>query len=305
LHLQQAGTTREVVLRIAGGLLPEHIATGAAALAAAEEYGVAAPHLIASDLDGSVAGIPATLETFLQGSSDSLSRTSPERLQLAGAAIAKVHSVQLQPRPHLPRRTRSGEFSDRPRQRRWSTLYRASAADERPAVVDAFSELTGWPGERAQQAITATHSTPLLQLADDRLRELPVPQREAVLVHGDVWAGNMIWNDDTVTLIDWKVAGVGDPGIDLGRLRMQMAMQYGPEAAAHVLAGWEAQAGRRAPDLAYWDAVAALGTPADLTDWTHCVDEDGNQLSTAERTKRRDTFLRVALDNLEQSPHRD
>jgi hypothetical protein len=58
------------------------------------------------------------------------------------------------------------------------------------------------------------------------------------------------------------------------------------------------QTGRRATDLAYWDAVAALGTPADLTDWTHCVDDDGNQLSTAERTERRDTFLRATLDNL-------
>jgi hypothetical protein len=117
LRVQHAGAAREVVLRIAGGLLPEHIATGSAALVAAAEHGVAAPHLIAADLDGSVAGLPARLETFLPGSSDSPSRASSERLRATEAAIAKVHSVQLQPRPHLPRRIRSSEFSDRPRQR--------------------------------------------------------------------------------------------------------------------------------------------------------------------------------------------
>ncbi len=51
-------------------------------------------------------------------------------------------------------------------------------------------------------------------------------------------AGTLLWTDDTcITLIDWKTAGVGDPGVDLGGLRLQMALQYGPDAPAHVLHG--------------------------------------------------------------------
>jgi hypothetical protein len=42
---------------------------------------------------------------------------------------------------------------------------------------------------------------------------------------------------------------------------MQMALQYGQDAPAHVLEGWQRQAGRAAIAVPYWDAVAALNTP--------------------------------------------
>lgn len=109
----------------------------------------------------------------------------------------------------------------------------------------------------------------------------------------------MLWSGETtVTLIDWKDAGVGDPGVDLGHLRMKMAVQYGPDAAAHVLDGWQRESGRQATDVPYWDAVAALHTPADLDDWEPGFDEQGNRLAAPAVTARRDAFLRAALDRL-------
>jgi aminoglycoside phosphotransferase (APT) family kinase protein len=105
-------------------------------------------------------------------------------------------------------------------------------------------------------------TTPLLQEADERLRSHVVPAATSVFVHGDVWGGNMLFEGDRcVALIDWKTAGVGDPGVDLGSLRMQMALQYGEDAPADVLEGWQLQAGRAATSVPYWDAVAALNTP--------------------------------------------
>jgi aminoglycoside phosphotransferase (APT) family kinase protein len=119
-----------------------------------------------------------------------------------------------------------------------------------------------------------------------------------VFLHGDVWAGNMLWEADRcVALIDWKTAGVGDPGVDLGSLRMQMAILYGQDAPAHVLEGWQEQAGRTATAVPYWDAVAALNTPTVLQGWLAFAD-DGSPLDAFAVTERRDTFLRIALDQL-------
>jgi len=44
---------------------PDRVATNAAALAVAEKYGLPAPRLLGTDLDGRDAGVPATLETVV------------------------------------------------------------------------------------------------------------------------------------------------------------------------------------------------------------------------------------------------
>lgn len=304
LRINRGGETTEVVLRVVvpGWIDEEAIATGAAALLVAEAHGLAAPRLIASDLDGHTTGAAATLETAVPGSSASPATVSAERLRAAGAAIARVHSVPLEPQRDLPLRTRPTQVDDRAMERRWASLYRACADGEKPAVVGALRELTGWPADLARQAVTGTRSSPLLQLADDRVREIPRPHGETVFVHGDIWAGNMLWSGDTcVTLIDWKTAGAGDPGVDLGQLRMKMAVQYGPAAPGHVLDGWQRESGRQATNVPYWDAMAALQTPADLDDWEPGFDDRGNPLSASAVTGRRDAFLRAALDRLDRT----
>lgn len=303
LRVEHDGIMRECVLR-AHRANHSHMRTGAAALRMAERYGLDAPRLIASDLDGRGSGTPATLETSVSGSSASPSKVSVERLRAAGSAIARVHKVRLEPQPDLPFKIRSlqGRLTrDDPLAmvRRWSALYRASSEIEQARVVEAVSELTRWTAEHARQVISLAHSTPLLQLADDRLREVPEPKGEKVFLHADLWAGNMMWDgDENVVLIDWKDAGVGDPGVDLGHLRMMMATQYGLNAAAHVLDGWQKESGREASSLAYWDTVAALHTPTDLDNWPPGFDERGDQLGTVALSQRRDAFLRAALDRL-------
>ena len=98
-------------------------------------------------------------------------------------------------------------------------------------------------------------------------------------------------------LIDWKTAGVGSPGVDLGELRAQVAIIFGPEAPALVLEGWERTAKTTAAHVAYWDAVAALSSPTAIDDgyqtggWAPLVD------GTA-ATERRDAFLETALSEM-------
>lgn len=301
LLVERDGVTHDVVLRVAGWIWPQGIATGAAALRFAEECGLSAPRLIATDLDGRAAGAPATLETALPGSSEVPPRVSIERLREGGAAIAKVHAVRFDPRPDLPLRIRPTSADDHALDRRWATLYRASTDSERPAVLDGLSVLTGCSTDRALQVVQSTHSTSLLQLADDRIRATDRPARPTVFVHGDIWCGNMRWDGDRCTaLIDWKDAGAGDPGVDVGQLRMQMAVQYGLRAEEHVLAGWQRESGCEPANVPYWDAVAALNTPAVMAGWP--AFEDGRPLDTAAVTERRDAFLRSALDRLQSDP---
>ncbi|MCY1136454.1 phosphotransferase [Actinoplanes sp. Pm04-4] len=229
----------------------EQIVTNVAALAVAEKHGLPAPRLLAADVDGREAGVPASLETVAGGTSAWPARPSAMFLRTAGAAIARVHTVRLDPQPRLPLR-------------------------RRPIAVDDFA------GDRRAGRMPTTD---LLRRADERVQAITPPTGPTVLVHGDVWPGNAMADGHRVgALIDWKTAGTGHPGVDLGELRKQTAIIYGDDAAAHILLGWEQASGTRAGDVAYWDAVAALNTPTDSY--------------SAEAARRRDDFLRAALARL-------
>jgi aminoglycoside phosphotransferase (APT) family kinase protein len=229
----------------------DQIATNAAALTVAEQHGLPAPRLLAADLGGRAATPPASLESVVPGISTWPATPSTQLLLAAGAAIAQVHSVILDRQPQLPFRPR-------------------------PIAVDDFAH-----ARRVGQMPT----TALLQLADDRVQAIKAPEAPVVFVHGDVWPGNTVLAGGEVrALIDWKTAGVGNPGVDLGELRKQVAIRYDDDAARHVLEGWERASGARADDIAYWDAVAALNTPTESY--------------SPDTAHRRDHFLRLALTQL-------
>jgi aminoglycoside phosphotransferase (APT) family kinase protein len=151
-------------------------------------------------------------------------------LRAAGAAIAQVHRFALAPRSDLPFRPR-------------------------PIAVDDFAQ---------ERRLGRMPTTALLQLADERVHAIPAPEEPVVFVHGDVWPGNTVIVDARVrALIDWKTAGVGNPGVDIGELRKQVAILYGDDAPKYVLQGWERASDAQADDVPYWDAMAPLNTPTE------------------------------------------
>jgi aminoglycoside phosphotransferase (APT) family kinase protein len=246
------GSTSSAVLRCPSSrITSEQIATNAAALVVAQQQGLSAPRLLAADLDGWAAGTAASLETVVSGTSTWPVRPSAGLLVSAGAALARIHAVVPDLRPALPFRPR-------------------------PIAVDDFA------GDRRAGRMPATA---LLARADERVQAIKVPTASVVLVHGDVWPGNtVIVGDRLSALIDWKTAGVGNPGVDLGELRKQVAILYDDEAPGLVVRGWERASGGRAEGMAYWDAVAALNTPTELY--------------SAHATRRRDDFLQAAIAQL-------
>jgi len=93
------------------------------------------------------------------------------------------------------------------------------------------------------------------------------------------------------------IRGDGNDWVQRGENRTcRMALQYGQDAPAQVLEGWQRQAGRAPIAVPYWDAVAALNTPTVIHGERFAG--DGSPLDTAAVTERRDAFLRTALDQL-------
>ena len=141
-------------------------------------------------------------------------------------------------------------------------------------------------------------------------RELFVQAEEAVaayhptgpdgFVHGDLWQGNVLWVGETISgVIDWDCAGIGSAGIDLGSLRAEAIETFGNGAEDVVLEGWEAEAGRPAADVAYWDLVTGLATPPDMGWFVGVTRAQGRpDLTRKSMIRRRDDLLRHALERI-------
>jgi aminoglycoside phosphotransferase (APT) family kinase protein len=266
LRIDHDGRASQAVLRVGDTSSRQQLATEAAALRFAEAHRLAAPQLLGIDLDGTAAGVPALLMTALAGSSTIPTIASTARLRALGAAAAALHTVATAPRPDLPLRVR-------------------------PLADVDFAA-----------ARRATGSSPLLEAAEQRVNQAPMPQGMTVLVHGDLWQGNTLWRGERcVGMVDWDAAGVGHPGVDLGTLRLDAAIVFGLPAAVEVLEGWRQAIGYQADATAYWDLVAALTTPTDMGQWLPVAHTHGRiDLDAATLMDRRNTFLRAALEQLDR-----
>ena len=256
---------REVVLRVARGEQAAETATEVAAMAQAARAGGTVPvaELLAYDC-AEQTGFGLVLTARVPGTSVIPPGPDQGKLRALGAVAARISSIELAPAPALPVRSRPIEAED------FAGMRRERGA---PDLVRA-----------AEAAVAAARP------GDGRLG----------LVHGDLWYGNTLWDDGRLTaVLDWDCAGVGPAGIDLGSLRCDAAWCHGVEAAEHVLRGWEAEAGRPASDVAYWDAVASLASPPDMGWFPMSMALQGRPDLTREvMLERRDAFLSAALSRL-------
>ena len=67
---------------------------------------------------------------------------------------------------------------------------------------------------------------------------------EQVLIHGDYQHFNVLWRNGRLSgVVDWPHACTGNRGIDVGHCRLNLAVLFGPGAAAEYLAVYESAAG--------------------------------------------------------------
>ncbi len=263
--LLQAGH-REVVLRVTNAKFAAETATEVAAMTyAAQVAGATIPiaDLLGYDL-AEQTRYGLVLTSCVPGTSVIPPKPDPEQLRELGAAAARISSVELPPAAVLAVRSRPIEGED------FAAMRRGQGASELLRVAEA--------------TVAATR---------------PVDRRLG-LVHGDLWHGNTLWDGGKLTaVLDWDCAGVGPAGIDLGSLRCDAAWCHGADAAEHILRGWEAEAGRPASDIPYWDAVAALASPPDMGWFPMAMADQGRPDLTREvMLERRDAFLDAALGRL-------
>jgi aminoglycoside phosphotransferase (APT) family kinase protein len=120
-------------------------------------------------------------------------------------------------------------------------------------------------------------STTASAAADERLirnlleSALPLPPRNrSVLLHGDFWPGNSLWNDGRlVAVIDWEDAAIGDPLADVANTRLELTWAIGLEAMEEFTRQYGSNVTAvDFTDLPYWDLWADLRLARRTADWS-------------------------------------
>lgn len=189
-----------------------------AVLRSLEPAEIPTPLFLASDLDGRICGVPAILEEFLPGRPEWQPADLESYVRCTAEALVTLHAF-----------TRAADLP----------AY-APYEDRRHATSPAFSTRPGlW------EAVAAV------------LRG-PRPAFRQCFIHRDYHPGNVLMKDGVVTgIVDWATAARGPAGIDLARMRLNLAWRLGAPAAAGFLAAYVAAGGDPAERHPYWDLLDA------------------------------------------------
>jgi len=120
-----------------------------------------------------------------------------------------------------------------------------------------------------RQAIQDSAREPDVEVFEPQIRRLlqqfqqPLRSGNAVLLHGDYWSGNLIWqNQRLVAVIDWEDFGVGDALADLGCARLELLWAADQEAVTGFTEIYLRARGLEAREIAaalgYWDLCSVL-----------------------------------------------
>jgi len=196
--------------------------------------GLPVPRPRGHDDSGTALPTPFVLTDFVEGSNEVPEERRPAACATMAAALARLHRFAADdPRfAFLARR---------------DPLCRRELATERAA-----------PEDREVEAAIR-----------ERLRpHWPPPQTEAVLLHGDFWPGNLLWQQERLAaVVDWEDACLGDPLVDLGPARLELLWAWGRDAQETFTARYRALTGRPLALLPLFDLWTALRALLRLPGW--------------------------------------
>ena len=201
----------------------------ARALELLESTPVAAPKLFAKDLEAEICDVPALLESWVPGEQ----AWDPADLDLYLARSAEmlvaIHDVETPSPDDLP-------------------VYRPYFADdqiEHGLVPEWSGQRSIWEG--------------VFERIHDRWPVTPVR-----FIHRDYHPGNALWDGERVGgVVDWATAAGGPAGIDLARMRQNLAAWHGKAAADRFTERYVEAGGDPAARHPFWDLLDAADSVAD------------------------------------------
>jgi aminoglycoside phosphotransferase (APT) family kinase protein len=202
---------------------PDAPAREAAALRALEASAVAAPRLVAADLAGHRADVPAVLMTFLPGRLDWAPSDVHRWLDRLAEPLPIIHATPA-PAAVIP-------------------PYRPYELDKELAPPRWTRHRKAW--ERAIEVYLG-----------------PPPTTKRLFIHRDYHPGNVLWSGQRVSgIVDWVNTSRGAPEADVGHCRANLAGHFGLSVGDRFLARYQALTGCTSYHP-YWDLAVVVG-PAD------------------------------------------
>jgi aminoglycoside phosphotransferase (APT) family kinase protein len=181
---------------------------------------VPAPRLLAADAMATVCDLPALLTTRLPGRP--VDRPKDLKVFLGDMAwtLARVHEVESRGGVWLPR---------------YQPYY--------DPVFDGPRRPPAWS------------SSPALWERVFAILEGPEPDGRQGFIHRDFHPGQILWADGRLSgVVDWTTGCRGPFGIDLARVRLNLALDVGVNATLAFLDAYRAAAGTE-PRHPYWDLL--------------------------------------------------
>jgi len=199
----------------------------ALALGLLTDTAVPAPRLYDVDLDAAFCDVPAILESWIPGAPAWHPADLEGYLARAAEVLVAVHAVGVPVGEGLPR---YAPYRDRER-----------------VVAPPFSTRPGlWEGVA-------------------EILEGPRPVHRETFIHRDYHPGNVLWDGSQVAgVVDWATAAWGPPGIDLARMRLNLAFRYGREPADRFAVAYAAAGGDASARHPFWDLLDAADALLDL-----------------------------------------
>jgi aminoglycoside phosphotransferase (APT) family kinase protein len=202
--------------------------------------GVPAPTPLHLDTSGTILPTPWLLQSFVDGDTEDVPADPDDHMRQLAEALAAIHRVPASDVPFLPQQEdQAAALIARPRPEPDETLAESRL---RAALAPA------WPPPRSNPP---------------------------VLLHGDVWPGNLLWRRGRLqAVIDWEDAAIGDPLADLANARLELFIARGEDAMAALTRHYLALSEIDATALPLWDLWAALRPIAGLPGWGLEPDEE-------------------------------
>lgn len=223
-----------------------------------QSEGLAAPVPVHFDQSGKVLSTPFVVVEHIDGETEFAPGNLADFLALLATQLLRIHSLA----------GGRHDLSFLPRQ---SERY-AKRLAERPTTMDE-SVFEG----RIRDTLEAVW---------------PLPRRNrSVLLHGDFWPGNVLWNDGKlVAVIDWEDAALGDPLADLANARLEIVWAFGRDAMDGFTKEYRSHTTIDFTHLAYWDLCAALRPISKFSEW---ADDDIAEQAMREAHR---SFVRQAFE---------